>query len=140
MLVEYRTSLVFDLVEHQGQIAAVGKQPFLRKIRSLRLAQRTVTAERPLAERLDLLKLPSEPEEFRIKIRILALRQDGLIQRAFVRRGAEELEDFDEVRFPRCVRTDQDVQWLQFEELHIGGKRQQPTHTKPLDEHRIYPP
>ena len=43
-LVESASVVVLDVIEHQREVASIGQEPSFRKIRRLRLAQRSAAA------------------------------------------------------------------------------------------------
>jgi hypothetical protein len=73
VVVKRWSGLVLNLVEHQREIAAIGKQPFFRKVGSLWTPEVPVAAERPFAERLNCPERHSERMKLRIEVSILAL-------------------------------------------------------------------
>ena len=80
MIVEYSSRLMFDLVEHQGEVAAIREEPPFRKIGSLWPPELPIAAECPLTEGLYRRKLPSKPSKLWIEIGIPALCEHRLIQ------------------------------------------------------------
>ena len=71
---------MLDLIQHQRQIAGIGKQPVLGEIGRLRLSQCRVAAEGPLTECLYGAEVLANPGKFRIQVGVLALRQDRLVR------------------------------------------------------------
>ena len=70
---------MFDLVQHQRQVPAVGQQLVFREVCRLRLAECDIAPEGPLSERANRTKSVTSPGNFRILFGVPTLRQDRLV-------------------------------------------------------------